>query len=162
LLVSSPDRFERIVLYLPAPLDGVRPVAVRDRLSRLLAAVESGEAASVADVVSNDLPVAVRNSPAGWSYLRQRVEQLLRDGLADELSTLWDAPAVAEPELLAAFRGRALVIGCAGDEAHPSAVAERLAGIIPTAELYVYDRPGVLWSRRADLRDRISAFLNAP
>lgn len=162
LLVSSPDRFERIVLYLPGSLDGVRALAVRERLTRLLVAVASGEAATVADVVSADLPVAVRNTPAGWSYLRRRVEQLLRDGLADELATLWDTPAVPEPELLAAFAGRALVIGCAGDEAHPVGVAEQLAATIPGAALYVYDRPGVLWSRRGDLRDRISGFLNHP
>jgi pimeloyl-ACP methyl ester carboxylesterase len=161
LLAASPERFERIVLYLPAPLDGVRPPAVRERLARLLEAVGSGEAAAVADVVAADLPGAVRNTPAGWSHLRQRVEQLLRDGLADELSTLWDGPALADPEVLRGYAGRALVIGCLGDEAHPVGVAQQLAGILPAADLYVYDRPGLLWSRRQDLRDRISGFLNA-
>jgi pimeloyl-ACP methyl ester carboxylesterase len=161
LLASSPDRFERVVLYLPAPLDGVRPPAVRDRFTRLLAAVASGEAAAVADVVTAELPGAVRNTPAGWSHLRQRVEQLLRDGLADDLETLWDSPALPDPEVLRAFSGRALVIGCLGDEAHPAGVAQRLADVMPGAELYVYDRPGLLWSRRQDLRDRISGFLNA-
>lgn len=161
LLASTPDRFDRVVLYLPAPLDGVRPVAVRQRLHRLLEAVASGEAAAVADVVAADLPPAVRNTPAGWSHLRQRVEQLLRDGLADELSTLWEEPALADPAVLGAFTGRALVIGCLGDDAHPVVVAQQLAGVLPRAELFVYDRPGVLWSRRQELRDRISGFLNA-
>jgi 3-oxoadipate enol-lactonase len=161
LLAADPDRFERIVLYLPAPLDGVRPAAVRDRLYRLLEAVCSGEAAAVADVVAADLPAAVRNTPAGWSHLRQRVEQLLRDGLADELSTLWDGPALTDPAVLRAFTGRALVIGCLGDDAHPVGVARELADVMPGAELYVYDRPALLWSRRQDLRDRISGFLNA-
>ncbi|HET9518590.1 MAG TPA: alpha/beta hydrolase [Actinoplanes sp.] len=160
LLADDPGRFERIVLYLPSPLDGVRPPAVRDRFIRLLSAVGDGDAAAIADAVSAELPVAVRNTPAGWGYLRQRVEQLQRDGLAEELTTLWNTPAVADPAALAAVRAACLVIGCAGDEVHPVAVAERLAEVLPGAQLHVYDRPGVLWSRRRDLRTRISTFLN--
>jgi len=161
LLVSTPDRFERIVLYLPSPLDGVRPPVAETRLTRLLAAVESGEAALVAEAVEPELPPSVRNTPTGWSYLRQRVEQLLTDGLAPELDTLWRAPAVPDESVLAAFPGRALVIGCVGDDVHPAPVAERLAGLLPDAELQVYDRPALLWTHRKELRERISAFLNA-
>ena len=48
----------------------------------------------------------MRNTPAGWGYLRQRVEQLQRDGLAPELDTLWRAPAVPDETLLdAGHRG---------------------------------------------------------
>jgi 3-oxoadipate enol-lactonase len=148
------------VLYLPSPIDGTRPPAVRERFARLLAAVGEGDAAAIADVVAADLPVAVRNTPAGWGYLRHRVEQLQRDGLAGELATIWDEPAVPDPDVLAAVRAKALVIGCSGDEVHPVAVAQRLAGALPDAELYLYDRPGVLWSRRRDLRERVSTFLN--
>jgi 3-oxoadipate enol-lactonase len=160
LLTETPDRFERIVLYLPAPLDGVRPEVARVRLERLLAALESGHAAAVAAAIEPELPNAVRNTPAGWSYLRQRVEQLQNDGLAPQVATLWREPAVADESALRAFRGRALVIGCAGDELHPAAVAERLAGLLPDAQLHVYDRPAVLWNRRRELRERVSSFLN--
>jgi len=161
LLSATPERFERVVLYLPAPLDGVRPPVAEARLARLLAAVESGEAASIAAAVEFELPPSVRNTPTGWSYLRQRVEQLQRDGLAAELTTLWHQPAVPDESALRAFRGRALVLGCQGDEVHPVAWAERLAGLLPGAELHVYDRPAVLWTNRAELRERISTFLNS-
>ncbi|MBM2617342.1 alpha/beta hydrolase [Actinoplanes sp. LDG1-06] len=160
LLSDTPDRFERVVLYLPAPLDGTRPAAAEARVERLLAAVESGEAASIAAAVEAELPPSVRNTPTGWSYLRQRVEQLQRDGLAPELTTLWHEPAVPDESLMRAFRGRALVLGCVGDEVHPVAWAERVASLLPGAELHVYDRPAVLWTNRAELRERISAFLN--
>jgi pimeloyl-ACP methyl ester carboxylesterase len=160
LLSETPERFERVVFYLPSPLDGTRPAAAEARVERLLAAVESGEAASIAAAVEFELPPAVRNTPTGWSHLRQRVEQLQRDGLAAELSTLWHEPAVADESALRAFRGRALVLGCLGDEVHPVAWAERLAGLLPGAGLHVYDRPAVLWTNRAELRERISSFLN--
>jgi 3-oxoadipate enol-lactonase len=162
LLSETPDRFERVVLYLPAPLDGIRPAVAVTRLERLLAAVKSGEAAAVAEAVEYELPRAVRNTPAGWSYLRQRVEQLLNHGLATQLETLWQEPAVPDESVLGAFRGRALVIGCVGDDLHPAPVAERLAAVLPAAELHVYDHPAVLWSNRRELRERISEFLNTP
>ncbi|HEU4349682.1 MAG TPA: alpha/beta hydrolase [Actinoplanes sp.] len=160
LIAETPDRFERIVLYLPAPLDGVRPVVARQRLERLLAAIESGEAAAVAEAVEVELPPSVRNTPTGWAYLRQRVEQLLTEGLAPELETLWRSPAVPDESALADFAGEALVIGCVGDELHPKAWAERIAGLLPVAQLHVYDRPAVLWDNRRELRTRISSFLN--
>jgi 3-oxoadipate enol-lactonase len=160
LLAETPDRFERAVLYLPAPLAGGRPPAAAARLQRLLAALDTGEAAAIAEAVELELPPSVRNTPAGWGYLRQRVEQLQRDGLAPQLETLWRAPAVADDTALRAVHVPVLVIGCVGDEVHPVAVAERLAGLMPRAALHVYDRPAVLWTNRAELRERISAFLN--
>ncbi|MEU4160284.1 alpha/beta hydrolase [Actinoplanes sp. NPDC026670] len=162
LLATDPGRFERVVLYLPAPLDGVRSAASVQRLERLLASVESGEAAMIADAVEREIPPSVRNTPAGWSFLRQRVDQLQRDGLAPEIESVWSAPALAEERQLKDFRGQALVIGCVGDETHPVAWAERIAGLLPGTELEVFDRPAILWSNRAALRDRISEFLNRP
>jgi pimeloyl-ACP methyl ester carboxylesterase len=162
LLASSHDRFDRVVLYLPAPLDEARAPIVRERFARLLAAVGAGDAAATAEALAADLPYAVRNTSAGWTYLRQRVEQLLRDGLAPQLLTVADEPALADLAALSEVRAPALVIGCAGDDAHPVPAAERLAAALPAAELCVYDRPGVLWNRRRDLRERISGFLNRP
>ena len=161
LLADDPGRFERVVLYLPAPLDGSRSRAAELRLDRLLAAIKTGAAAAVAEAVEPELPASVRNPPAGWAYLRQRVEQLSTDGLAPQLATLWPAPALSDEALLNRFRGRALVIGCWGDDVHPAAVAERLAGLLPGAGLHLYEHPAVLWKNRRDLRDRISTFLNA-
>jgi hypothetical protein len=52
------------------------------------------------------------------------------------------------------------VLGCKGDELHPASVAEELAAALPRATLHVYDKPGVLWTQRADLRARIAGFLS--
>lgn len=161
LLWESPQRFERAVIFLPAVLDRPRPALARQRLTDLLTAVRAGDTSEVAEEVSRELPAAARNSPAGWAYLRQRVEQLLRDGLAPALSTLPEQVAVRDSAGLAAVTARTLIIGCCGDDLHPVAVAEQLAAVLPAATLHVYDRPGVFWTNRADLRERISTFLNA-
>ncbi|WP_213453769.1 alpha/beta fold hydrolase [Rhizomonospora bruguierae] len=160
LLVDSPDRFDRLVFFLPAVLDQPRPTASRARLAALLAATREGDISALADAVTLEAPPQVRNTPAGWAYLRQRLDQLTRDGLAEALADLPDQVAVADPAPLAAVRAPALVIACAGDDLHPLPVAERLAAALPAATLVVYDRPGVVWTHRADLRERISGFLN--
>jgi 3-oxoadipate enol-lactonase len=162
LVADSPDRFDRLVFFLPAVLDLPRPAAVKARYQALATAVEAGDVASVADAISVEIPPNLRGTPAVWSYLRQRIDQLMRDGLATDLLSLAEQVAIADPTKLAAVTARALVIGAAGDELHPVEVAERLAGALPNATLHVYDRPGVLWTDRADLRTRISDFLNAP
>jgi pimeloyl-ACP methyl ester carboxylesterase len=160
LLADHPQRYDRVLFFLPAVLDVPRPAVARERLSALLSAVQAGDAAAVSEVVALEAPAAVRNTPAVWSYLRQRVDQLMRDGLAPALATLPDETAVPSPGVLADVTAPALVIASTGDELHPVAVAERLAAALPQVTLHVYDEPGMLWTRRADLRERISRFLN--
>lgn len=162
LLADSPERFDRVVFFLPAVLDEPRPLSVRARVRRLLEAISSGDAAALAAELAHELPPAERGTPAGQAYLRQRIDQLLRDGLAPALASLPDQVVVADRSALSAVRSPALIIACAEDELHPVEVAEQLAAVLPKATLHVYDRPGVLWTHRADLRQRISTFLNDP
>lgn len=162
LLADNPGRFSRAVFFLPAVLDTPRPEIAQHRLTELLEAIEAGDAAGVAEVVAQEIPVQVRNTPAGWSFLRQRLDQLMRDGLANALAGLPDQIAVADSAAVGSVTTEALVIGCRGDELHPATVAERLAEALPNATLHVYDRPHVIWTARTDLRERISGFLNRP
>jgi pimeloyl-ACP methyl ester carboxylesterase len=155
LLSETPDRFERVVCYLPASLDGVRPEPAVSRAAGLLT---GGEA--IAAAVELELPADVRDTPAGDAYACRRIAWLRAHPPAPQVGTLWREPAVPDVAALAGFTGRALVIGCLGDEVHPVAWAERLAGLLPGAELFVYDDPAVIWHHRRDLRERISLFLN--
>ena len=160
LLTESPARFERVVFFLPAALDQPRPDVAGQRLTALLEAVEEGDASAMAEAVELEMPSAVRNTPAGWSYLRQRLDQLMRDGLGAGLASLPEHAPLADRAALAAVNVPALVIANAGDELHPVEVAEELAAALPQATLHVYDKPGVLWTDRADLRERLTTFLN--
>jgi 3-oxoadipate enol-lactonase len=161
-LADDPRRFDRVVFYLPAALDTARDKAGRERLGSLFAAIDSGDAGEVASVLAQEIPPSLRNTPTGWAYLRQRVEQVMNDGLAPGLASLPDEVPVDDRTVLADVTADALVIGCRGDEIHPASVAEELAEALPKASLHIYDRPGVLWTQRGDLRDRIAGFLNAP
>jgi pimeloyl-ACP methyl ester carboxylesterase len=159
LLVGRPDRFERLVFFLPAVLDEPRGGPARRRVAALLDAIGSGDRSRVVDAVIEEVPAALRTTPAAAAFARQRADQLLRDGLGTGLGRLADSVAVPDAAALARVGAPALVIGCVGDELHPVDVAERLAGLLPRASLHIYDRPGVLWTDRADLRKRIGSFL---
>ena len=39
-------------------------------------------------------------------------------------------------------------------------LAEQVAALLPNSSLHIYDKPGVLWTQRADVRDRVATFLN--
>lgn len=162
LLADQPTRFERVVLFLPAVLDTHRPPAAGQRLARLLTAISAGDRAAVVDLLALELPVALRDTPAAVKHLRRRADDLLETGLAPQLVGLCAAVPVADRAALAAVTAPVLVLGCVGDDLHPAPVAEQLAAALPAASLYVYDEPGVLWTRRGDLRERISSFLNTP
>jgi pimeloyl-ACP methyl ester carboxylesterase len=162
LLADHPTRFERVVLFLPPALDGARTTAGRVRQAELLGAAAAGDAATVAELISQEIPPQVRQTAAVWEYLRQRLDQLMRDGLAAGLADLPDLVAVDDLAALGAVTAPVLVIACNGDETHPVQTARRLHEALPNATLHEYDRPGVFWTRRADLRDRISEFLNTP
>ena len=159
LLADNPGRFTRVVFFLPAVLDEPRPIATQQRLVALLDAIATGDAATVAEVISQEAPLQVRNTPAVWAFLRQRLDQLMRDGLATGVANLPEQVVVEDRSALSAVTAPALVIGCRGDDLHPVTVAEQLAEVLPNATLHIYDRPGVIWTQRADLRQRISSFL---
>lgn len=160
LLAETPDRFSKVVFFLPAVLDRPRPDAARARLTDLLEAINTGDVTAVANAVVEEIPPTLRNGTAGWAYVRQRINNLMNTGLSTGLLTLPDQIPVPDKELLKAVTAKALVIGCLGDELHPSSVATELAGVLPDATLHIYHRPSVLWHERLDLRERVSTFLN--
>ena len=124
LLAQTPDRFERVVFYLPAVLDEVRPAAAVARVRSLLEAVQEDDAPAAASLISADIPVALRDRPAAWRYVRERLDALLRDGLAPGLADLSADIALPDRTVLGAVTASALVIGCRGDAAHAVSVAE--------------------------------------
>jgi pimeloyl-ACP methyl ester carboxylesterase len=160
LLAQTPDRFERMVFLLPAVLDQQRPPAQMTRIRALLEAVSDEDAATAATLLAAEIPMALRDRPSSWRYIRERLDGLFREGLVEALVDLPDAVAISSRNQLAAVTAPALVIGCRGDAGHPPTVAEELAEALPNATLYIYDQPAVVWTNRADLRSRISEFLN--
>jgi hypothetical protein len=55
--------------------------------------------------------------------------------------------------------GPALVLANRDDPVHPVEVASRLAAMLPTSRLYVFDRPAPVLTARAELRRQLAGFL---
>ena len=163
LLADNPTRFERVVCFLPVALADPLPPVAAERFDALLAAAQEQDPGGLADVISLEIPPPVRATPAGWAYLRQRVEQIVHFGLDGALACLLRQAPLPDASAVAALRAvtaKALVLGCHNDDLHPAPVAEDLAAALPGCELHLYDAPGVLWNERADVRSRVAAFLN--
>lgn len=160
LLAETPDRFRKVVFFLPAVLDTPRPQVAQAKLNELLEAINNGDVAAVANAVVHEIPPTLRNGNSGWAYVRQRINNLMNTGLSAGLLNLPDQVCVPSVDLLRDVTAEALVIGCLGDDQHPSSIATRLAEVLPQATLHIYSRPSVLWHERLDLRERVSTFLN--
>jgi pimeloyl-ACP methyl ester carboxylesterase len=162
LLARDPTRFERLVFFLPAALDSPPATASRDRFATLLAAIASADVDRIVAVLADDVPARCLDTPAARAYLRERAGALLAHPPAGQLADVLRDPPCPDPAALAAVTAPALVLAARGEPRHPVRVAERLAAALPRATLHVYDQPSPVWTARADLRTRISTFLNTP
>jgi 3-oxoadipate enol-lactonase len=160
LLARRPDRFERVVLFLPAAVDAPRTDAAVRRASSLARALDAGDPNEVERLVLAELPEDLRVLPAVAAYARSRTAHLLSSpGVAVALRELPAVTPVEDATRLAAVDAEVLLLACEGDPLHPAQVARELAGVLPRARLVVFDQPGVALRERARLRAEISAFL---
>ena len=161
LLGRRPDRFERVVLFLPAALDRPRTDEAVRRTAALAEALAAGQAEAVERLVREELPPDLRDAPAAAAYARSRAAYLLSSpGVAVALRSLPGSTPVDDRSRLAAVTGEVLLLAQEGDPLHPAQVARELAAVLPRAQLVVFDRPGVLFRERARLRAEITRFLN--
>ena len=154
LLSSGPDRFERLVLFLPAAIDSPvrRPPALAD-------ALRTGDCEAVLSVVQQEL--APLTGPQVDAYAGARTDFLLASpGLPALLEALPHDVPVASREQLSAVTADVLIIGQEGDLLHPADVARELAAVLPRASLVLFDRPGAAFLERARLRHLISGHLS--
>lgn len=158
LLSRRPDRFERVVLFLPAAVDLPRTDAAVRRLSTLAAALDAGDRTAVADAVREEVPAGL---PGVEAYVRARTAYLLASpGVGAALRGLPAGTPVPDRSRLSAVSAEVLLLAQEGDPLHPAQVARELAAVLPRVRLVVFDQPGVVFRERARLRAEVAAFLS--
>ena len=158
LMAAAPERLERAVLLLPAALDEPRDPS---RALQLADALESGSAEVVRAWVGAELG-EVAATPAGAAYAEARAAYLLGSpGLPALVRSLAATAPVADRSALGAVSTEVLVVGQEGDDVHPASVAREVAAALPRARLVVFDRPGLAWHWRRELRALLSDFLTS-
>lgn len=157
-LRRQPDRFDRVVLFLPAVLDTRRSDPAVLRLRDLALAVEQQDRATVLEQVLAELPDDL--GPVGTSYAQSRTDILLDSpDLVRVLRELVEHVPVPDGTALAAVTAEVLVLAQEGDALHPAQVARELVGLLPRSRLAVFERPGVVFRERARLRALIAGWL---
>lgn len=162
LLSRHPDRFDRVVLFLPASLDAPQPGPVR-RAAELVAALTSGEPETVEQAVRQELPPDLAGDGVE-AYVAARTSYLLSSDLAPLVRALEGDVPVPDPGALRDVRAAVLVVAQEHDPVHPVEVARQVADAVPGARLEVFPEPGILFrpAARARLRRLVVAHLAAP
>ena len=158
LLSQTPDRFERLVFFLPAALDSVRPEG-QARLDELARLVDAGDPEQLAAALLAYLPAAVRDSRVAAVHARGSAAELVGTDVPRVMRAIGQVAPLSSVEVLASVRVPALVIGQEGDDVHRLVVARRLAAALPDARLEVFGPGGALWQERRRLRAVLSDFL---
>lgn len=163
LLSHRPDRFARVVLFLPASVDKAVDEQHQDEAVRRVAALSGAllarDAPAVEAAVRLELPADL-DGPAVAAYVHARTAFLLDSpGLPDLLAALPQDRPVHDRSALAAVTADVLLLAQEGDPLHPAQVARELAALLPRARLVVFEQPGVLFRERARLRELVVGHL---
>jgi len=159
VLADTPERFERIVLFLPAVLDSLPDDAPFERLERMADAIDAGHAAALSAMLLADQPTAVREIPEVRDYWRIRARALSGSRVSQAIRTIPRSVPVADRSVLGVVTAPVLVVAQRDDTVHLASVAEEIAAAFPHAELHVFDA-GAMWQAGAELRQLIAGFLN--
>jgi pimeloyl-ACP methyl ester carboxylesterase len=161
VLADQPDRFERIVLFLPAVIDTIPADAPVERLEWLAVAIESGDVDRLTELLIDDQPEGVRAMPAATEYLHARAEALIGTNVARAVRSIPLTLPIADRSVLSRVTAPVLIVGQEGDPVHLESVARELAAVFPRSHLHVFDERGAVWNDRDALRDVIAGFFNA-
>lgn len=162
VLTRDPQRFDRLVFFLPGSLDAPRTGAAANRLDALADGAERGDVDGLVALLRAELPPDIAARPEALAFARRQAEEMVHGPASRQLQDLPATRPVEDASALAEVKAPALIVAQRGDAAHPVEVAERLASVLPNARLHVFDRPAAMWTARAAVREKISGFLNEP
>jgi 3-oxoadipate enol-lactonase len=157
LLCHQPDRFEKLVIILPARLQA----EARSGLLHLADLLEAHPVDEVADIVIAEEEAAGRfdGFPASKDIRRYSILGMNRDGIPLAIRECVDDPPIRDPEPMSRVTAPALVIAQEGDPVHDADVARELAKMLPRSELLVFEDRFALIREIPALVSKVSAFL---
>lgn len=154
IAAERPDRFQRLVLLLPAALDRAREPAAARAYERLAAAVAADDGgATLREVLAADIPPGVEVG----DHLDQRAHALSR--LPEALRDLPEQVPVTDAGALSEVTAEVLVIGATEDPMHPASVAKSTAAAFRDARLELLESQAPMLTHRRVLRALLADFL---
>ncbi|WP_374928043.1 alpha/beta fold hydrolase [Kytococcus sedentarius] len=160
ILSEEPDRFERVVLVIPAVIDRVREDRALDRMAAMARLVEAGDVDALAASLLAEQPPQVQADRHVQVWCAQQARQLVGTPVGTALRALPHEYPIADRGLLARVEAPVLVIGQVEDDAHPAHIAEELGEALGNATVEILPPGGLMWSHRTRVRSLVADFLN--
>jgi pimeloyl-ACP methyl ester carboxylesterase len=162
ILCNRPDRFERVVLLLPAGID--RPFRHLGRFLRYADALETLPKDEAIERILDDPDRVAVYLESPW--LRD-IDRTSWEDLADSEALgrairgiIHDVP-VSDRELLRRIETPVFLIAREGDVIHPAEVARTLDGLFPNSELVVLGDEAEMFAALPMLVQRVREFLGS-
>jgi 3-oxoadipate enol-lactonase len=159
LVCRVPDRFERMVWLLPAGLDARFPLA--GRYHRIAGELEGKTPEEALAAMLDDPQRVAEYLETPWRLELDRVlwQHDDPDGLARAIRGVVEDWPIPDRELLRDVSIPTLVVCIEGDEIHPAELGRIVAGLLPNAELIVYESQDELFGRIPELVARVTSFI---
>lgn len=161
LVADRPERFEKLILLLPAGLD--REFRYKERMLRTAGLIEGRSKDEAIEAILSD-PERVANYLAmPWlrDFDRRLLEGLNPVGVPRAIREIIEDQPLRDRRQMAAVSAPTLIIGREGDDIHPAEVARILAGIMPNAELLLFDDGPAMFESIPAIVARVVEFLAA-
>ena len=161
ILSEEPDRFERVVLVIPAVIDAVREDRALDRMAAMAQLVESRDVEALTTSLLAEQPPQVQGDRHVQVWCAQQARQLVGTPVGTALRALPHEYPIEDRSVLAAVEAPVLLIGQVEDDAHPAHVAAELGEALGNATVEILPPGGLMWSHRTRVRSLVADFLNA-
>lgn len=159
LVSRQPDRFDKLVLLLPAGLD--RAFQYKDRMLRTAALIEGKSQEEAIESILSDPQRMANYLEMPW--LRDFDQRLLAGlnpvGVPRAIREIIDDWPLRDREELRKVTAPTLILAREGDDIHPAAVARVLAEYMPNAELMMFPDAFSMYTGIPQIVERVREFV---
>ena len=163
LLGDMPDRFERLLFFIPSRVDTNTEVS-KQTYPALAHMLETMPIEEVADAIVNapESQPLIQRRPIWRQLMHARVLRMNATGVPRALRAFATGmPPCPDASVLKRVHAPALILAHEDDPIHPSAVARQLADLLPNAEVRIWDRPLEMLDDFSAFTKTIADFLGA-
>lgn len=161
LLGDEPDRFARLLFFIPSRVDKNTEVS-KDRYPALAHMLETMPLDVVADTIVNapESQPLINARPAWKELMRARVLRMNATGIPRALRAFADGlPPCPDATVLKRVHAPTLILAHEDDPIHPSAVARQLGELLPNAEVRIWPAPLAMLDDFAAFSKTVADFL---
>jgi 3-oxoadipate enol-lactonase len=161
LVAAEPDRYEKIVMLLPAGLDV--PFQYRDRMLRTAGLVEGKSKEEAIEALLTDPQRGANYLEMPWlrDFDRQMLDGLNTEGVPRAIREVIDDWPLDDREDMRKVTAPTLLICREGDEIHPAIVGRILADIMPNAELLIFEDGEAMYRSIPEIVTKVRDFVLA-